>query len=83
MNSEFGISIHTTGASLVAQRVKRLPAMRDTWVQSQVRKSPWRRKWQPTPDLVPGKFHGWRCLLGYTVHGIAKSCNTTEQPRFS
>ena len=26
----------------------------------------WRRKWQPTPVLLPGKFHGWRSLVGYT-----------------
>ena len=37
------------------------------------RKIPWRRKWQPTPVLLPGKFHGWRCPVGYTVHGVAKS----------
>ena len=22
-------------------------------------------KWQPTPVLSPGKFHGWRSLVGY------------------
>ena len=22
-------------------------------------RSPWRRKWQPTPVLLPGKSHGW------------------------
>ena len=32
-----------------------------------VGKIPWRRKWQPTPVLLPGK------LVGYTVHGVAKS----------
>ena len=25
-----------------------------------VGKIPWRRKWQPTPVLLPGKSHGWR-----------------------
>jgi len=25
----------------------------------------WRRKWQPTPLLLPRKFHGWRSLVGY------------------
>jgi len=25
-----------------------------------VRKILWRRKWQPTPVLLPGKSHGWR-----------------------
>ena len=23
----------------------------------------WRRKWQSTPVLSPGKFHGWRSLV--------------------
>ena len=26
----------------------------------------WRRKWQPTPVLLPGKSHGWRSLVGYS-----------------
>ena len=26
----------------------------------------WRRKWQPTPVLLPGKYHGWRSLVGYS-----------------
>ena len=26
----------------------------------------WRRKWQPTPILLPGKSHGWRSLEGYS-----------------
>ena len=34
--------------SLVAQRVKRLPAMRETQVQSLGREVSWRRKQQPT-----------------------------------
>ena len=29
-----------------------------------VRKIPWRRKWQPTPELWPGKSHGQRSLGG-------------------
>ena len=24
----------------------------------------WRRQWQPTPVLLPGKSHGWRSLVG-------------------
>ena len=35
-------------------------------------KIPWRRKWQPTPVLLPGESHGGRSLVGY-VHGVAKS----------
>ena len=31
-----------------------------------VGKIPWRRKWQPTPVYLPGKFHGQRSLVGYS-----------------
>ena len=36
------------------------------------RKILWRRKWQPTPVLLPGKSHGWRNLAGY-ISWVAKS----------
>ena len=29
----------------------------------------WRRQWQPTPVLLPGKSHGWRSLIGYSLWG--------------
>ena len=29
-------------------------------------RSPGRRKWQPTPVLLPGNFHGRRSLVGYS-----------------
>ena len=32
-----------------------------------------RRQWHSTPVLLPGKSHGWRSLVGYMVHGVAKS----------
>jgi len=32
-------------------------------------RSPWRRKWQPTPVFLPGKFHGQRSLVGYKPWG--------------
>ena len=32
-------------------------------------KTPWRRKWQPTPVSLPGKFHGQRSLVGYSPYG--------------
>ena len=34
-----------------------------------VRKTPWRRKWQPTPVFLPGKSHGQRSLVGYRPWG--------------
>ena len=29
----------------------------------------WRRKWQPTPVLLPGKAHGRRSMVGYSPWG--------------
>ena len=34
-----------------------------------VGKISWRRKWQPTPVFLPGKYHGWRSLVGYRPWG--------------
>ena len=40
-----------------------------------VRKIPWRRKWQPTPEFLSGKSHEQRSLA--IVHGVAE-LDTTE-----
>ena len=45
----------------------------DSWVG----KRPWRRKWQPTPVFLPGKSHGQRNLVGYSLWGRTES-DTTE-----
>ena len=68
-------------SSLVAQTVKRLPAMRDTWVQSLGREDPLEKKWQPTPVPLPGKFHGLRSLVGHSPWG-RKQSDTTKQLYF-
>ena len=34
-----------------------------------VGKIPWSRKWQSTPLLLPGEFHGQRSLAGYSPQG--------------
>ena len=65
----------------MAQTVKHLPTMRETWVQSLGWEDPWRRKWQPTPVPLPGKSHGWRSLAGYSPWG-RKESDTTEQLHF-
>ena len=41
----------------------------------------WRRKWQPTPVLLPGKSHGRRSLVGYNPWGC-EEWDTTEQLHF-
>ena len=46
----------------------------DPWV----RKMLWKRKWQPTPVLLPGKFHGQSSLVGYSPWG-RKESDTTER----
>ena len=33
----------------------------------------WRRQWQPTPVLLPGKPHGWRILVGCHLWGHTES----------
>ena len=60
-----GLSISFTGSSLVAQSVKNLPVVQETWV----RKIPCRRKWQPTPVFLLGEPHGQRSLAGYSPWG--------------
>ena len=37
----------------------------------------WRRKWQPTPVVLPGESHGQRSLAGYSPWG-RKESDTTE-----
>ena len=45
-----------SGASLVVQMVKNLPAMKETWVRSMGWEDPpWRRAWQHTPVFLPGE----------------------------
>ena len=40
-----------------------------------------RRQWQATPVLLPGKFHGWRSLVGCSPWGRHES-DTTERLHF-
>ena len=76
--------------SLVAQMVKHLPTMQETWVRSRGWEDPlekgkathssilaWSRKWHPTPILLPGKSHGQRSLAGDRPQGRNES-DTTE-----
>ena len=71
-----------SGASLMAQWVKNPPAMQETqeiWFNPWVGKIPWRRKWQPTPVFLPGKFHGQRSLVGYSSWGHEESDKTEHK----
>ena len=71
------VGIVSLGTPLVPQRLKHLPAMRETWVRS----LDWedrRRKWQPTAVFLPGESHGRRSLVGYSPRGHKES-DTTER----
>ena len=56
------------GTSLVAQMIKNLPAMKETWVQSLVRKDPFEKSMatNSSPVFLPGKSQGQKNLLGYS-----------------
>ena len=54
------------GAFLEAQMVKRLLAMWETWVWSLSWEDPLEKEMEPTLVLLPGKFHGWKSLVGYS-----------------
>ena len=60
-----GYPLQYSWASFVAQLVKNLPAMRETWFGPWTGKIPWRRERLATPVFWPGVF----CI----VHGVAKS----------
>ena len=55
------------------------------WIIEKAREFPkiiWRRKWQSTPALLPGKSHGRRSLIGYSPWG-RKESDMTEWLHFT
>ena len=67
------VFVKSLRASLVAQMVKNLSAIQETWVG----KIPWRRAWQPPPEFLPGESHGQRSLVSYNPR-CCKESNVTE-----
>ena len=63
--------------SLLAQMVKRLPTMRETWVQSLVREDPLEKEMATHPAFLPGKSHEQQSLAGCSPWGCKES-NMTE-----
>ena len=69
-----------TGASLLAQMVKNLPAMQEIWVRSlDWEDSPGEGNTNPLQYACPGESHGQRSLAVYGPWG-GKESNTTERP---
>ena len=64
-------------ASLMAQRVKHLPAMWGTQVRSLGREDPLEKEMATTPVFLPGESHGRRSLVGHSLCG-RKELDITE-----
>ena len=64
-----GVTESDTTEQLSLSLVKNLPAKQETWVPSLGRKIPWRRKWHPTPVLLPGESHAQRSMAGCSPWG--------------
>ena len=66
------------GASLVAQLVKNLPAMEETWVQFLGWEDPLEEGMATHSSILPGEFYGQRSLADYSQWGHKES-DTTER----
>ena len=66
---------------MVAQRLKRLPGMRETWVLSLGREDPLEKEMAPHSSTCLEKSHGQRSLVGYSLWGYKES-DTTERLHF-
>ena len=63
--------------SLVAEMVKHLPIMWETWVWSLGQEDPLEKEIATHSSTLPGKSHGQRSLVGYILWGC-KELDTTE-----
>ena len=74
--------LHLTRTSLVAQTVKASTYNAgDPGSIPGLGTFPRKRKWQPTPVLLPGRAHGQRSLVGYSPWGRNES-DTIEELYF-
>ena len=61
----------------MVQRVKRLPAMRETWVRSLGQEDALEKEMATHSSILPGESHGQKSLVGYSLWGLKES-DTTE-----
>ena len=64
-------------SSLVAQMVKSLPAMGETWVRYLGQEDPLEKEMATHSSILAGKPHGQRSLVGYSPWGH-KELDTLE-----
>ena len=65
--------IKSSGASLVAQMVKNLPAMRETWVRSLGQEDPLEKEMGTHSSILAWRISMDRGAWQATVHRVAKS----------
>ena len=65
----------------MTQRLKRLPLMRETWVQSLGQEDPLEKEMAIHSSVFPGESHGRKSLVGYSPRG-RKEMDTTERLHF-
>ena len=69
INKIIGFPGGTSGKESTCQRGRPRRHRFNLWAG----KMPWRRKWQPTPVLLPRDFNGQRSLVGYSPWGCKES----------
>ena len=74
---EYRQSLINTGASLVAQRLKRLPAMRETWVRSLVWEDPMEKEMATHSSILAWRIP-WTKEFGGLQSMGRKESDTTE-----
>ena len=71
------VPLRTPEASLVAQRVKNLPAMQETWVRSLGREGPLEKRMATHSSVLAGRIPWTEELVGYSPWGRTE-LDTTE-----
>ena len=74
----YDISLDTCMFFPMAQMVKNLPTMQDTWLRSLTREGPLEKGTASHSRILPGEFHGQRRLAGCRPCG-PKELDMTEQ----
>ena len=65
----------------MAQMVKNLPAIQETWIRSLSQEDPLEKGMQPIPVFMPGESHGQRSLADYSPSGC-KELDATDTSTF-
>ena len=73
---QLDINIEQKGASLMAQTVKNLPAMQETWVQSLSQEDPLEQGRATHSSILAGEPHRHRSLAAYSPWGCKESDTT-------